>query len=210
MGNISYFHLEPFNGYLFYLFNFQDPFISPKKNSSDYRTYGTQRSSWTHGFNAKIGSIFYYPLLVFMKNVFVTKFDTPYCPNLIVPDPNWLDLSWLDLTNPGLSWAFLTSLGLFQLDLFQSTCPEWTSQLDMYYVDLPQLDHLTSADLTCLEVISPNLTCPILICPKLTCSKLTCPELTCTDLTCHRYLPNTSWTPPDTHQTPSSQHPDTI
>ena len=42
MGNISNFHLDHSNRYLFLLFKFQDPFISPKKNSSDYRVYGTQ------------------------------------------------------------------------------------------------------------------------------------------------------------------------
>ena len=41
-GNISYLYLEHSNCYLFCCFNFQDPFISPKKNSSDYRGYGTQ------------------------------------------------------------------------------------------------------------------------------------------------------------------------
>ena len=42
MENISNFHLDHSNCYLFLLFKFQDPFISPKKNSSDYRVYGTQ------------------------------------------------------------------------------------------------------------------------------------------------------------------------
>ena len=42
MGNISNFHLDHSNRYLFLLFKFQDPFISPKKNSSDYMVYGTQ------------------------------------------------------------------------------------------------------------------------------------------------------------------------
>ena len=42
MGNISNFHLDHSNRYLFLLFKFQDPFISPKKNSSDYRVYGSQ------------------------------------------------------------------------------------------------------------------------------------------------------------------------
>ena len=40
MGNISYFHLEHSNCYLFYIFKFRNPFIS-KKKSSDYRVYGT-------------------------------------------------------------------------------------------------------------------------------------------------------------------------
>ena len=57
MGNISYFHLKHSNCYLFYLFKFRDPFISPKRNSSDYRVYGTQND----GFNAKIGFEKYAP-----------------------------------------------------------------------------------------------------------------------------------------------------
>ena len=44
MGNISNFHLDHSNCYLFILFKFQDPFISPKKNSSDYGVYGTQNN----------------------------------------------------------------------------------------------------------------------------------------------------------------------
>ena len=44
MGNISNFHLDHSNRYLFLLFKFQDPFISPKKNSSDYRVYGSQNN----------------------------------------------------------------------------------------------------------------------------------------------------------------------
>ena len=43
MGNISNFHLDHSNRYLFLLFKFQDPFISPKKNSSDYRVYQNDR-----------------------------------------------------------------------------------------------------------------------------------------------------------------------
>ena len=42
MGNISDFHLEHPNCYLFYVFKFRDPFISPKKNSFDYGVYGIQ------------------------------------------------------------------------------------------------------------------------------------------------------------------------
>ena len=42
MGNISDFHLEHSNCYLFYVFKFRDPYISPKKNSSDYGVYGIQ------------------------------------------------------------------------------------------------------------------------------------------------------------------------
>ena len=42
MGNISNFHLEPSNLHFFQFFKFQSPFISPKKNSSDYRVHGTQ------------------------------------------------------------------------------------------------------------------------------------------------------------------------
>ena len=42
MENISNFHLDHSNRYFFLLFKFQDPFISPKKNSSDYRVYGSQ------------------------------------------------------------------------------------------------------------------------------------------------------------------------
>ena len=42
MGNISYFYLEHSICYLFYLFKFRDPFLSPKKKSSDFRVYGTQ------------------------------------------------------------------------------------------------------------------------------------------------------------------------
>ena len=44
MGNISDFHLEHSNCYLFYVFKFQDPYISPKKNSSDYGVYGIQNN----------------------------------------------------------------------------------------------------------------------------------------------------------------------
>ena len=42
MGNISNFHLEPSKLHFFQFFKFQSPFISPKKNSSDYRVHGTQ------------------------------------------------------------------------------------------------------------------------------------------------------------------------
>ena len=42
VGNISNFHLEPSNLHFFQFFKFQSPFISPKKNSSDYRVHGTQ------------------------------------------------------------------------------------------------------------------------------------------------------------------------
>ena len=42
MGNISDFHLEHSNCYLFNVFKFRDPYISPKKNSSDYGVYGIQ------------------------------------------------------------------------------------------------------------------------------------------------------------------------
>ena len=42
MGNISDFYLEHSNLHFFYVFKFQDPIISPKKNSSDYRVHGTQ------------------------------------------------------------------------------------------------------------------------------------------------------------------------
>ena len=44
MGNISNFYLDHSNRYLFLLFIFQDPFISPKKNSSDYRVHGIQNN----------------------------------------------------------------------------------------------------------------------------------------------------------------------
>ena len=40
MGNILYFHLDHSCCYLFYLFKFQDQVR--KKNSSDFRVYGTQ------------------------------------------------------------------------------------------------------------------------------------------------------------------------
>ena len=39
MGNISNFHLDHSNCYLFYFPKFQDPFISPEKNF-DYRVHG--------------------------------------------------------------------------------------------------------------------------------------------------------------------------
>ena len=42
MGNISDFYLEHSNLHFFPVFKFQDPIISPKKNSSDYRVHGTQ------------------------------------------------------------------------------------------------------------------------------------------------------------------------
>ena len=42
MGNISDFYLDHSNLHFFYVFKFQDPIISPKKNSSDYRVHGTQ------------------------------------------------------------------------------------------------------------------------------------------------------------------------
>ena len=42
MGNISDFHLEHSNCYLFYVFKFRDPYIGPKKNSSNYGVYGIQ------------------------------------------------------------------------------------------------------------------------------------------------------------------------
>ena len=42
MGNISYFHLEHSNCYLFYVFKFRNPYLGPKKNSSDYGVYCIQ------------------------------------------------------------------------------------------------------------------------------------------------------------------------
>ena len=42
MGNISDFYLDHSNLHFFYVFKFQDPIISPTKNSSDYRVHGTQ------------------------------------------------------------------------------------------------------------------------------------------------------------------------
>ena len=42
MGNISDFHFEPSDLHFFQFFKFQNPFISPKKNSFDYWVYGTQ------------------------------------------------------------------------------------------------------------------------------------------------------------------------
>ena len=42
MGNISDFYLDHSILHFFYVFKFQDPIISPKKNSSDYRVHGTQ------------------------------------------------------------------------------------------------------------------------------------------------------------------------
>ena len=51
IGNISDFHLEPSNLHFFQFLKFQNPFISPKKDSSD----------WNLGFNPKIGFEKYAP-----------------------------------------------------------------------------------------------------------------------------------------------------
>ena len=62
MGNISYFHLEHSNCYLFYVFKFRDPYIGPEKKI--FQLWGlwySKRPAWTHGFNAKIGFEKYAP-----------------------------------------------------------------------------------------------------------------------------------------------------
>ena len=41
-GNTLDFHLEHSNCYLFYVFKFRDPYLGPKKNSSEYGVYGIQ------------------------------------------------------------------------------------------------------------------------------------------------------------------------
>ena len=53
MGNISDFYLEHSNLNFLYIFKFQDAIISPKKNSSDYRVYGTQNKRPEQGVSTQ-------------------------------------------------------------------------------------------------------------------------------------------------------------
>ena len=79
MGNISNFHLEPSKLHFFQFFKFQSPFISPKKNSSDYRVHGTQ--------NDRLESRVSTQKLVFKNMHWVLRY-WPKCAQIQVAKPN--------------------------------------------------------------------------------------------------------------------------